>query len=732
MIKNGGSKRLAKRIAAVIISAALMMDGAMGTMTVNAAQDVTVSTQEGSSAYEENIDDVGTTDIEEGNTGESQAEETGEDSKEKTQFPETEENAIEESEAETETKTEEIETKETANEDTESKPEEKSETANEETQAENEAVMEDKAGALTGESETGESESGEDTEGMIIEPYTGDMPVMESEPIVELCVTDFSAGFDTLMGGGSGLVRNRSSSSELPNKLNANTYFTSVKDQGSYGTCWAHAVMGLMEQSLKKQSIMRDPDLSERHLAYFGYSTGCDVLGNASADTITCSETGSEKYQLGGNYWLATCRLMNWQGAAAESSYPYTKISENNYTIDSGKAQDTVAILKNCYFIPTSSDVISGTDQKKIELRNQLKTLIQKYGGIMWSYYHDKDYVNKVYDSETKVLQSANYYYTGSIRSTNHAIAVVGWDDNYSKDNFPENRRPLSNGAWLVRNSWGTNFGKDGYFYISYEDPTLGCGNAASVYVAGKKSDYDNNYFYDNVVCSALNSTGSLSKVAAVYEVKKDAEQLKAVSFIQANTDVEYSIQIYQIDTEGTVTNPENGRALLTTPITGKTSFSGLYTVDIGENIILHEEDRFAVVVTFKKQNGIVYKSAVRTDTTVVHDECEQGQMFINSGSTWTDCANASTPYSFNLNVLTKDVQETYCTTLSITKSIPSGLEGDRVNTLSWTAVSGVSEYKVYRKKTGTALSNITLADDSAEVIENGDAEYKLITTVNM
>lgn len=50
-----------------------------------------------------------------------------------------------------------------------------------------------------------------------------------------------------------------------------------------------------------------------------------------------------------------------------------------------------------------------------------------------------------------------------------HAIIIVGWDDNYPKENFPEDCRPSENGAWIAHNSWGT-WGGDGTFYISYED----------------------------------------------------------------------------------------------------------------------------------------------------------------------------------------------------------------------------------------------------------------------
>ena len=52
----------------------------------------------------------------------------------------------------------------------------------------------------------------------------------------------------------------------------------------------------------------------------------------------------------------------------------------------------------------------------------------------------------------------------------NHAVSIIGWDDNFSKDNFPLNNRPNSDGAYLAVNSWGKQWGDNGCFWISYED----------------------------------------------------------------------------------------------------------------------------------------------------------------------------------------------------------------------------------------------------------------------
>ena len=97
------------------------------------------------------------------------------------------------------------------------------------------------------------------------------------------------------------------------------------------------------------------------------------------------------------------------------------------------------------------------------EIRSQYKTFIMENGGLVCNVQTNgfKDGLNgdKVCFNKEKTTSSGD-----------HSVIIIGWDDTYSKNNFPESNRPNTDGAYLVQNSWGSEWGKDGTFYVSYDD----------------------------------------------------------------------------------------------------------------------------------------------------------------------------------------------------------------------------------------------------------------------
>lgn len=495
---------------------------------------------------------------------------------------------------------------------------------------------------------------------------------------------------------------------ELPQKYDAreNKAITAVKNQNPWGTCWTFSFLAAMENSLVRQNYasVDEIDLSERHLAYFAYHTGYDALGNASDDTITSSP---EKYYLkrGGNDYRAAAKLMNWQGAAFESEYPYsTSLPED---LEQGTAQDAAYTLKGCYFIPTKS---LSTEERV----QTVKELIMEYDCVSWSYYHSNTFYN---------ASTATYFNNEVGKTTNHAITVVGWDDTYAKENFKTS--PENDGAWIVRNSWGSDWGKNGYFYVSYEDVSMGSGNAACVVTADKAGIYDNNYFHGNTARPVSYTTG-YRKVAQIYQAKSpnaSREKLSAVSFMMSSSGQEYSIQIYKNPerVDGEIKDPESGIAMLKNPIEGVTTYAGVYTVEIPELVLFGGDDEMAIVISFPEDQkaklfcDISEKTSSTTGSCESANTTEPGESMYMTSSIWQDLNTNNR--SFRINMLTNDKDPV----LPATPKLLSADVQEGAVRLQWEKADGAEAYDVERSDNAGEFRQIARIEggDTLEYIDS-------------
>lgn len=315
-----------------------------------------------------------------------------------------------------------------------------------------------------------------------------------------------------------------------------------VRSQGGCGSCWAFATYSSLECCLRPGEIW---DFSEHHLTNtHGFDWGpCD----------------------GGNRDLSAAYLARWSGPIDEADDPY----DDDLLTGSPSGLSPQKHIQGFLYLPVRT---SSTDNDTV------KQAVMDYGAIHtsmhwhWTYYNIPNYA---------------YYYTGEA-NTNHAVAIVGWDDDFPASSF--NAPPAGDGAFIIRNSWGATWGDSGYFYISYYDTQLGRTHNTLFLEAEETTNYPTVYEYDPL--------GRVSGVgwgddwfANVFTAAYLGEELRAVSFYAAVASSSYQVSIYRNPT----TPPASGTAVATE--SGTFTYGGYHTLTLSSPVTLSAGDTFSIVV---------------------------------------------------------------------------------------------------------------------------------------
>jgi C1A family cysteine protease len=222
---------------------------------------------------------------------------------------------------------------------------------------------------------------------------------------------------------------------------------TSVKDQGETEACWAQSTNASIESNLLVKNL-GEYDLSEGHMEL------------ATQKTIDYGRpTFNREINRGGQFLVSGAYIMSGYGPVKEEYLPYetlVKVIHNEQTLENSYITNTKPVVDvNDIVYITSNDGCNANVTKDI------KEYLITNGAIAATIYLKNDYnVYQYYDGQA--YQDGNYNSDNTPkvieanRPVNHAVTIVGWDDTISKDLFAYGEKPSRDGAWIVKNSYGT------------------------------------------------------------------------------------------------------------------------------------------------------------------------------------------------------------------------------------------------------------------------------------
>ena len=391
-------------------------------------------------------------------------------------------------------------------------------------------------------------------------------------------------------------------SAELPSSYR-NGKVTAIRNQSSSSLCWAFAATDTCRINGMKNGPMDGNDnYSPYHLSYAAHNQKGDCWIN---DWI-----GG-----GGNNYMASSAMLNWEGPVLESTCRYP----DSFPLTRSRMKESDTHLQSALSLtePVPSDTGSRryTDEERQLIRekavDEIKSAIYRYGAVSISFASsDRDSKTNSYYHE--LITDANGLRKRT--ASTHAVVLTGWDDDYvTKAENP--------GAFLLKNSYGENFGDAGYAWISYEDASM---TAPFVYVCedtdSGQHEYAEQFAYDGCGYSIVMS-GFDGGYANVFTAKR-RENIGAVGFYMP-ADGEYTVCLERNLRDGI---PGTGKVVATA--SGTTELMGFCTVAFEDPVKISSGETFAVVVN-SSSGGVTCQFYEGKSTTIKNVSAERGQSFV-------------------------------------------------------------------------------------------------------
>ncbi|RIV16888.1 C1 family peptidase [Mycoplasmopsis gallopavonis] len=346
---------------------------------------------------------------------------------------------------------------------------------------------------------------------------------------------------------------------------------TPVKNQGREGLCWAYSIIATIESAILRQAPgdfnIKNLDLDENQYD-FAVNTR-----NEEANKLNLAGSDNFEYELGVGSYVLDSALMSLQKTTLAKQGVKT-----SYV-------DPIVNVKNVITVDWTN-------------KEEMKRAIAKYGAVAFS----MSYPYQTFNANTVFYNNKWDNPPVQEGSLAHACTIVGWDDNFYASNFKPNKAS-QNGAWIVKNSWGTKYQAQGYFYLSYDSPLLD----AVTFEIEQSKEPQNAYYYDG----RRNYTGfetDQREYAAVFPVRKTndetVEKLKSINLIIDGSNIQVKTKIFIGDNENIDFNNATPKYQWDAIIENKNGRPGGYTLELPDYVELPKDKYFAIVVKFANSNS--------------------------------------------------------------------------------------------------------------------------------